>query len=165
MSEQTQDNNVIALALPKADVKLRPRENGGDFDIYDVIRRKWVKLTPEEWVRQHFVHFLLKYRGYSPMAMANEVGIRLNGTLRRCDTLIYNNAGRPAMIIEYKASSIEITQRTLDQILRYNLVLGARYLAVSNGLRHYCCEMDPKTKKVRFLHDVPKYEDVRNAVL
>lgn len=134
------------LSLPAYPVRLRAEGGmapfaGCQLEIHDDIRRKWVALTPEEWVRQHFCHHLADALAYSPHRMANEVGIRLNGTLRRCDTIVYGNAMEPAMIIEYKAPTIHITQKVFDQIARYNMVLGASYLVVSNGISTYCCRM------------------------
>ena len=91
--------------------------------IFDVIRRRYVALTPEEWVRQHFVHFLLAHKGYPQALMANEVQVQLNGTKKRCDTVLYRRDLTARMIVEYKAPEIEITQKVFDQITRYNMVL------------------------------------------
>jgi hypothetical protein len=152
---------TMPLNLPAYDMALRPVDNG--VEVYDALRRKWVRLTPEERVRQYFVNYLVAHRGYSPHFMANEVGIRLNNTLRRCDTVVYDASGRPAMIVEYKSPVVAVTQRTFDQILRYNIVLGTRYLVVANGLRIYCCEVDSVTGKVRFLRDLPDFKDVKRG--
>lgn len=127
------------LNLP--DAKLPLRQIDGEVQVYCALRRKWLVLTPEEWVRQHFVHMLLA-NGYSANRMANEVSLKLNGTLRRCDTVVYDRFMRPVMIIEYKAPHILLTQKTIDQIARYNMVLDALYLVVSNGLNHFCCRVD-----------------------
>lgn len=127
------------LNLPpfRADVR---RDADGIVRIYDNLRRKFVALTPEEWVRQHFVRFLIAEKGYPEGLMANEVALKLNGTSRRCDTVLFERQTiRPLAIVEYKAPSIEITQKVFDQIARYNLIMGARLLIVSNGLSHYCC--------------------------
>jgi len=146
------------LNLPSYDVKLRASANDVDLEIYDPLRRKRIVLTPEEWVRQHFVNYLLTHFGYSQHRMANEIALRLNGTLRRCDTVVYDSYMRALMIVEYKASHIQITQRVFDQIARYNMVLGARYLIVSNGLSHYCCRIDDG--KVTFLREIPSYASI-----
>ncbi len=119
-------------------------------------------LTPEEWVRQHFVAHLTENLGYPAALMGNEVPLTLNGTSRRCDTVLFSSEGlRPVMIVEYKAPHVEITQRVFDQIVRYNMVLHARWLIVSNGLRHFCCEVDYENRKVRFVADIPAYHDIR----
>lgn len=144
------------LNLPCADLKIKSDVSGRAV-VYDCWRRKWVALTPEEWVRQHFAWMLVQDKGYMPGRMGNEVSIRLNDTDRRCDTVIYDNEMQPYMIVEYKAPDVVLTQRVFDQIVRYNMVLHARYLTVSNGLVHYCCEIDYKNRTYRFLRDIPVY--------
>ena len=136
---------MFALNLPAFDARITQR-NGKNV-IFDVIRRRYVALTPEEWVRQHFTHFLLKEKGYPQGLLANEVQINLNGTRKRCDTVLYNRDLTARMIVEYKAPTVEITQAVFDQITRYNMVLKVDYLIVSNGLNHYLlpdglCEPD-----------------------
>lgn len=117
-------------------------------------------LTPEEWVRQHFVHFLIEHKGYPAGLMANEIQIRLNGTKKRCDTVLYDRSLTPRMIVEYKAPDVEITQAVFDQITRYNMVLRVEYLVVTNGVRHYCCRIDYSVMTCRFLPDIPFYSDL-----
>ena len=137
------------------------RTIGGTTKIFDILRRKFVALTPEEWVRQNFVHYLIEHKGYSQTLMANEVSLTLNGMTRRCDTVLYTQEGlRPRMIIEYKRPDVEITQRVFNQICRYNMVLQVQYLIVSNGLHHYCCRMDYEKQGYVFLEDIPAYEDL-----
>lgn len=129
--------------------------------IMDILRHKFIALTPEEWVRQHFVHFMILHKGYSPTLMANEVSITLNGMSRRCDTVVYQQEGlKPLMIIEYKAPHVEITQEVFNQICRYNMVLEVEYLVVSNGLKHYCCKVNLKEGGYTFLSDVPAYHEL-----
>ena len=144
------------LNLPEYDLQIR-RERDGALSVYDILRRKYVALTPEEWVRQHFVHYLVEEKGYPSALMANEVSIKLNGTSRRCDTVVYDRSGKPMMIIEYKAADINITQAVFDQIVRYNMVLQVRYLIVSNGIRHYICAIDYEKGAYTFLRDIPEY--------
>ena len=146
------------LNLPEYDLQIR-REGDGALSVYDILRRKYVALTPEEWVRQHFVHYLVEEKGYPSALMANEVSIKLNGTSRRCDTVVYDRSGKPMMIIEYKAADINITQAVFDQIVRYNMVLQVRYLIVSNGIRHYICAIDYEKGAYTFLRDIPEYEN------
>ena len=128
--------------------------------IFDFLRRKWVALTPEEWVRQHFTHFLVEHKNYPQALLANEVELRIGEKRLRCDTLLYNKELRPRMIIEYKAPTIQIQQKTFDQISVYNLLLKVDYLVVSNGLRHYCCKMDYERQSYQFLEDIPDYETI-----
>lgn len=128
--------------------------------MFDRCRRKFVALTPEEWVRQHFVNFLIEYRGYPVSLIANEVSLRHNGNLRRCDTVIYNSSAHPLAIVEYKASTVSISESVFDQIVRYNMVMGVRWLMVSNGIRHYCCEVDVEHNTYRFLKEIPSYSQL-----
>ena len=149
------------LNLPPAPLKVRQCPDGVER-VLDPLRGKWVALTPEEWVRQHFVAHLTENLGYPAALMGNEVPLTLNGTSRRCDTVLFSSEGlRPVMIVEYKAPHVEITQRVFDQIVRYNMVLHARWLIVSNGLRHFCCEVDYENRKVRFVADKPAYHEIR----
>lgn len=145
--------------MPKFDIRLAIDGKGRRM-VYDVLRTKWVVLTPEEWVRQHFVHFLLERREYPHALTANEVGLRQNGCLRRCDTVVYGRYAEPVAIIEYKAPEVQITQRTFDQAVRYNMEMHVRCLIVSNGLRHYCCRVDSETNSYHFLRDIPYYSDL-----
>lgn len=149
---------MLSLNLPPYATKIAVRD--GKNTIWDIIRRKYVALTPEEWVRQHFVHFLIGHKGYPASLLANEVALTLNGTSRRCDTVLYDRTLSPRMIIEYKAPHIPITQKVFDQIGRYNLVFHVDYLIVSNGLSHYCCRMDYERLSYEFLTDVPEYGEL-----
>lgn len=125
--------------------------------VLDVLRRKYVVITPEEWVRQHFVHFLIGHLGYPTALLQNEVELRCGEKKLRCDSLLYGTDARPRMIIEYKAPHIAITQKVFDQISAYNLLLHVDYLIVSNGKRHYCCKMDYANNTYQFLREIPPY--------
>ena len=151
-----QKYEMLSLNLPIFDTKIVSR-NGKNV-IFDVIRKRYVALTPEEWVRQHCVHFLINYKEYPSALMANEVLLNLNGTKKRCDTVLYRRDLTARMIIEYKAPHINITQAVFDQITRYNLVLRVDYLIVSNGMHHYCCKMDYNNQCYTFLDDIPDYK-------
>ena len=144
------------LNLPSFEAKVIRKD--GRPAIFDFIRRRYVALTPEEWVRQHFVHFLIEHKGYPRALMANEVQLKLNHTQKRCDTVLYRRDLTAQMIVEYKAPDVEITQAVFDQIGRYNLVLHVDYLVISNGLQHYCCRMDYVQNRYQFLPDIPQYE-------
>ncbi len=147
------------LNLPPFEANIKKMD--GMVKIQDVLRRKFVALTPEEWVRQHFVHFLIEQKDYSPTLMANEVAVTLNGMSRRCDTVVYRQEGlKPLMIIEYKRPDVDITQKVFNQICRYNMVLEVEYLVVSNGLKHYCCKVDLQNGTYTFLQDIPPYSDL-----
>lgn len=148
----------MELNLPSFDIRLQRDDEG--VKIFDRLRKKFIILTPEEWVRQHFVNYLINHKGFPESVMANEIGITLNGTRRRCDTVVFDKHGSPMVIVEYKASSIVISQSTFDQIVRYNMVLHARYLIVSNGMNHYCCRIDYDNMSYDFLKEVPDYADL-----
>ena len=146
---------MLPLNLPSYPIKMQQRD--GKNVIFDSLRKKFVALTPEEWVRQHFVHYLTDVKGYPTGLLANEVQLDLNGTRKRCDTVLYNKDLSARMIVEYKAPHVEITQAVFDQITRYNMVLKVEYLIVSNGLQHYCCRIDYTTMRYSFLPEIPDY--------
>lgn len=135
-------------------------EKDGNSVIFDNLRGAYVTLTPEEWVRQHFVHYLIEHRNYPASLMANEVGLTLNGTKKRCDTIVYDRSLRPRMIIEYKAPSVKIDSKVFAQISRYNLVLKVDYLIVSNGIQHICCKMNYANNSYKFMTTIPMYQDL-----
>lgn len=147
------------LTIPYFPLHLAKAKNGEDLEVFDILRKKYVVLTPEEFVRQNFIGWLIKHKGYPQSLMANEVEINLNDTRKRCDTLVYGNECKPLMVIEYKAPEVEITQSTFDQIVRYNMELKAKYLVVSNGRNHYCCVVDYKTGSYNFIPVIPEYRD------
>ena len=149
---------MFRLNLPQYEIKIG--EKDGKRTIFDFLRRKYVALTPEEWVRQHFTHYLVEHKGYPKGLMGNEVELHIGEKRLRCDTVLYNKEGQPRMIIEYKAPTIQIQQKTFDQISAYNLLLHVDYLIVSNGLQHYCCKMDYDNQKYLFLQDIPDYENL-----
>jgi len=144
------------LNLPLMEAKLR-REDGMT-KIYDRLRRRYVALTPEEWVRQNFVNFLIQVLAFRPALMGNEITLKLNGMTRRCDTVVYDPHSRPLMIVEYKRPAVAITQKVFNQISRYDSVLRVPWLVVSNGLQHYCCHMDYEQQTCRFLDRIPNYD-------
>ena len=151
---------MISLNLPS--YKINVAERCGRRMIYDFLRRRYVALTPEEWVRQHFTHFLVEHRHYPAALLGNEITVQLNGVARRCDSVLYSrDGGRPRMIVEYKAPDVPVTQAVFTQISAYNSVLRADYLIVSNGLQHYCCHVDYAAMKVDFLSDIPSYPDLQ----
>ena len=149
---------VQRLNLPPYNISIR--QHGGRDQIFDVLRRKFVALTPEEWVRQHFIHFLVDHKGYPASLLANEVQLRVGDKTVRADSVLYDTSLRPMMIVEYKAPSIALTQKVFDQISVYNLLLHVDYLVVSNGLETYCCKMDYDNQKYLFLQDIPDYENL-----
>lgn len=149
---------MLELNLPPFDINVKKTD--GKLSVLDPLRRKFVALTPEEWVRQHFVNFLLTKKGYPVALLANEVQISLNKQSRRCDTVVYDRTLTPLMIVEYKAPEVAITQSVFDQIVRYNIVLRVKYLMVSNGLSHYGCIMDYENNTFSYLPDIPDYKEL-----
>lgn len=144
-----------SLNLPTFKFKIKNTKN--KYAIFDIIRKKYVSLTPEEWVRQHIIHYLIEEKNYPISLIAIEKKITINNLTKRTDILVYNTRGLPDIIVECKAPSIKISQSTFDQISRYNLNLNANYLMVSNGLNHYYCKTDLKKEQLIFLNDIPNY--------
>lgn len=149
---------MIALNLPTYEIKIRNLD--GHQQILDILRRKYVALTPEEWVRQHFVHYLTGHLNYPTTLLANEVMLRVGDKTLRADTILYRADLSPRMIVEYKAPHIQISQKTFDQIVAYNMLLHVDYLVVSNGIQHYVCKMDYDNQKYLFLEDIPDYQNL-----
>lgn len=149
---------MTRLNLPPFEIKLRGTK--AQPQIFDILRKKYIALTPEEWVRQHFVHFMVEHKGYPAALMANEIQLKVGEKTLRADSVLYSRDLKPRMIIEYKAPHIPITQKVFDQISIYNMLLHVDYLVVSNGLQHYICKMDYNDKKYLFLEDIPDYEEL-----
>ena len=146
------------LNLPRYEISVK--RNGERLTIFDFLRRRHVALTPEEWVRQHFVHFLVEHKGYPKGLLANEVELSVGEKKLRCDSILYDPSLKPCMIVEYKAPSVVVTQKVFQQIATYNLLLHVDYLVVSNGLTHYCVKMDYDNQKYLFLDDIPDYKNL-----
>ena len=146
------------LNLPRYEISVK--RNGERLTIFDFLRRRHVALTPEEWVRQHFVHFLVEHKGYPKGLLANEVELSVGEKNLRCDSILYDPSLKPRMIVEYKAPSVVVTQKVFQQIATYNLLLHVDYLVVSNGLTHYCVKMDYYNQKYLFLDDIPDYKNL-----
>ena len=138
---------MIRLNLPTFEMKVSGTKQ--QPKILDVLRRKYVAITPEEWVRQHFVHYLIEHKGYPAPLLANEIQLKCGDKELRADSVLYSRELRP-----------RITQKVFDQISVYNLLLHVDYLVVSNGLEHYICRMDYDDKKYLFLEEIPDYSDL-----
>lgn len=148
---------MIPLNLPNYTFKLK-EENGKHY-IFDEIRKKYLVLTPEEWVRQNFVKFLVDQKKTPSSLVVIEKGLKLNELSKRADLLVYKNSS-PILMVECKAPTVKITQDTFDQISRYNLTFKVPYLIVTNGLAHYCCKIDLEKKSSEFLKEIPDFEDL-----
>lgn len=136
------------------------RINGDKADIFDSIRKKYIALTPEEWVRQNFIQFLILEKGYPASLMAVEKGLKVNNMFRRTDIVLYNTLGKALMIVECKAPEVRISQETFDQAARYNLSLKVKYLAITNGLQHFCCQVNFQSQSIDFLQEIPNYKEI-----
>lgn len=149
---------MYQLNLPTYKIKLSGSKQNPN--IFDILRRKYVSLTPEEWVRQHFIHYLIEHKNYPAALLANEVSLKIGEKKLRADSILYDKELKPKMIIEYKAPNIQLTQNVFDQISAYNLLLHVDYLIISNGLQHYCCKMDYDNQTYSFLEDIPDYQNI-----
>lgn len=144
---------MTELNLPKYNFKIRSQD--GKKQIFDEVRKKYVALTPEEWVRQHFIQFLVNEKKYPASRMAIEYALQYNSLSRRGDIVIFSKEALPYLIVECKAPTVQLSQETFDQAARYNFNLKVNYLVITNGLRHLCCEMDYADNSYRFLPDIP----------
>ena len=143
------------LNFPSYAFRLKSSEN--KTLIFDIIRKKYVVLTPEEWVRQHVLRFLLEEKNYPASLIAVEKKLKIHTRTKRTDIVVYNTQGTPEVLIECKAPSVKITQDAFDQIARYNLTANASYLMVTNGLSHFFCQIDAENETYVFLKDIPEY--------
>jgi len=144
------------LNFPNYSFRFKNSEN--KVAIFDDIRKKFILLTPEEWVRQHTIQFLLNENQYPKSYINVEKLIKINDLSKRYDVVVFRPNGEIYLLIECKAPEVSISQQTFDQIARYNLVLKAKYLMVTNGLNHYFCQMDFENEKYVFLKELPEYK-------
>ncbi len=147
---------MIKLNFPTYSFRFKNSKN--KVSIFDEIRKKYIFLTPEEWVRQHVVQFLLLDKKYPKSLINVEKVIKINTLTKRYDAVVFEPNGEIFLLVECKAPEIAISQHTFDQIARYNLVLKAKYLMVTNGLNHYFCQMDFENEKYVFLKELPEYK-------
>jgi len=149
------------LNLPSYPFRIK-KENGKDV-IFDELRKKYVRLTPEEWVRQNFIRFLINEKKYPVSLMAVEAAVNVNKNMLRADLVIFGKNGQPVMAVEFKAPSVKISQDTFNQIVRYNMNLRVNYLIVSNGLSHFCCKIDYPANSYQFLQEIPDFSVVQSS--
>jgi len=138
-------------------VALKTKSVEGTIQVFDVIRKKYFVLTPEEWVRQHFIHYLNNEKNYPMGLMGVEKMVKYNALKTRADIVLYTREGKAKMIVECKAPNIKITQDTFNQIAKYNFKLKVEYLVVTNGIQHFCCRMDYENNSISFLDDIPTF--------
>lgn len=149
---------MTELSLPAYDHKIKYEHNHPL--IFDDLRKKWVACTPEEWVRQHMTHYLTGHKEYPAGLMAVEYQLKVNNRIKRCDIVCFDHQKTPVLLVECKAPSISISQKTFDQIIQYNFHFKVKYLLVTNGLQHYCCYADFASKEVRYLKAIPGFNEL-----
>jgi len=146
------------LNLPPFELKIK-KQNNKNY-VFDRLRKQFTRLTPEEYVRQHFINYLIEYKNYPEALMANEVVIEVGKLKKRCDTVLYDKFMNPILIVEYKSPAVNITQETFNQIVMYNSTLRVPRLIVSNGLKHFCCRIDYETGSYQFEPEIPNYNEL-----
>ena len=147
-----------ALNLP--DTTLRIRMKGEKQEVFDNVRKKFVALTPEEWVRQNFIHYLTDHRKVPRSLIAVEASLRYHRLKKRSDIVVYGKDGAPCLVVECKAPEVTMTQAVFDQVAMYNMALKVPYLAVTNGMVHFACYIDHGSGKIIFLKEIPEYEEM-----
>ena len=143
------------LNLPQADLKIR--QSHEKSEVFDVIRKRYVKLTNEEWVRQHFIHYLVREKQVPASLIGVETSIKYNRMSKRCDIVVFDNGGKSVMIVECKAPEVNINQEVFNQVALYNMTLKVNFLVVTNGLDHYVAYIDHEKRSFLFLNEIPDY--------
>jgi hypothetical protein len=151
-------NNFDTLNIPTAPLKLQ-QKNGKAY-VLDGIRKKWLLLTPEEWVRQHMVYYLIASKNYPASLFSLESGLKYNGLRKRSDIVVYGLQGKPVLLIECKSTAIAITQEVIEQVSVYNSSIQAVYLCVTNGLKHYCWSRNSSTDEFQFHNEIPDFKEI-----
>jgi len=146
------------LELPPYAFKIS--DKNGQLTLFDEIRKKHIVITPEEWVRQHFVQYLINQKKYPKTLIKLEGGLRLNGMAKRSDIVVFNSASEKILMVECKAPAVTIDQKVFDQIARYNMTHKIALLAVSNGLQHYYCRIDFENRAYKFMEELPAYNEL-----
>lgn len=144
------------LKYPTFNVKIK--HEGKKALVFDEVRKKWIVLTPEEWVRQHFINYIITAKEFPTSLLSIEKEIELNGTKRRYDAVVFNTAMQPVLLVECKSPDVAITEQTAEQALRYNLVMGVRYLVLTNGLQEIV--IDTFGNKLKYLPEIPMYKEL-----
>ena len=150
--------SVIMQKLNLPEYSFSLREQSEKIQIFDRWRKKYVTLTPEEWVRQNFLMYLVSEKNFPASLISVEAGLKLFKTNKRTDIVVYNKQGNPLLIVECKAPEVALNEKVFDQIVRYNMALQVKYLIVTNGLEHYCCRLDYEKHTYTFLENIPDYK-------
>jgi hypothetical protein len=147
---------MIKLNLPVFEFRIK--DTGKRKSIFDEIRKKYVALTPEEWVRQNFVKYLIQHKNYPTGLISLEMAISINKNEKRCDIVVFEKTGKPMLLVECKSPNVEITQKSFDQAIVYNMRLNVKYLILTNGKKHFCWMINSIEKKLDFLDSIPEFE-------
>jgi type I site-specific restriction-modification system R (restriction) subunit len=150
---------MFQLNLPEYIFRIKKQDE--KLLIFDSQRKKYVSLTPEEWVRQNFIRFLIEVKGYPAAYLAIEKQLSLNGMKKRCDAVLYNEHAIPILIIELKAPTVRISQITFDQVAVYNAKLKVDFFMISNGIEHYCCKVNALNSRYEFFNEIPDYSGLK----
>lgn len=146
------------LNLPEYSFRIKVAE--GKSFIFDSLRKKFIRLTPEEWVRQNFIRFLIVEKKYPVSLIAVEAGVKVNNNPQRADMILFDRSGSPVLVAEFKAPEVKISQQTFDQIVRYNMQLRVKFLIVSNGLEHFCCSLNYADNSYAFFAEIPEFTSI-----
>jgi hypothetical protein len=149
---------LLPLNLPPYPFKLT--DQNGQLTVFDELRKKNIIITPEEWVRQHFVQYLIRQKHYPKSLIKLEGGLKLHGMAKRTDIVVFNSFGQKILLVECKAPAVAITQATFDQAARYNMVHKVQLMVISNGLQHYYCRIDHQTETYKFIEELPGYKEL-----
>lgn len=149
---------MFQLNLPQAELNIKKTKYG--FQIKDIFRNRFVKLTPEEWVRQNFLHFLINHKSYPIGLIAVETELQVAGLKKRCDAIVYNQKAEPIIIIEFKAPEVNINQDVFDQVAIYNMKLNVEYFIISNGIEHYFYQLDKNNNQYIFLSEIADFDNL-----
>lgn len=154
------NSGMEKLNFPEYDFKIKVGKDGKKY-IFDLLRKKEILLTPEEWVRQNLLRYLTEEKDYPSSLVSIEAGLKINTLSRRYDALVYSREGKAILLVECKAAGVKINQQTFDQILAYNQSIQANYLLVTNGNKHYCCKLNADKEAYEFLAEIPDYKSLR----
>lgn len=150
------------LNLPSCELKIR--EHGAKTEVFDVIRKKYVVLTSEEWVRQHFIHYLVHYRQVPPTLIVVESALMFNRLKKRSDIVVFNTKGKPCLVVECKAPGVAVSQNVFDQAAMYNMTLRVPYLVITNGMDHYACRIDHEKESFTFMKECPSFIELNKDI-
>jgi len=149
---------MLQLNLPQYSFRIKKQNE--KLVIFDSQRKRYVALTPEEWVRQNFIRFLIEEKGYPAAYLAIEKQLNMNGMKKRCDAILYNEHAQPFLIIELKAPNVSISQATFDQVAVYNAKLKVDFFIISNGIEHFCCKVNLETARYEFFLEIPDFNQI-----